>query len=143
MSSEKNHEDDQSAGEPFVGRQAERFGVVHHGEQNIPGRAFSSLPVPKRKLERGFSQGNAVIGQGGNGFKLKEGWFKLDIGKRVVRLWKRLLIKTVNAPCLEVYKAEVDGALRNWFSRKHSCPSTPVGTRCSSIPFIPNRSTIL
>ena len=51
-----------------------------------------------------------------NGFKLKEGRFRLDIRKklftmRVLRPWHRLPREAVDAPSLEVFKAKLDGAL--------------------------------
>ncbi|KFQ08740.1 hypothetical protein N330_13220, partial [Leptosomus discolor] len=53
-----------------------------------------------------------------NGFKLKEGMFTLDVRKkfltvRVVRHWKRLPREAVGAPSLTVFKARLDGALKN------------------------------
>ncbi|KFR16875.1 hypothetical protein N306_02956, partial [Opisthocomus hoazin] len=53
-----------------------------------------------------------------NGFKLKEGRFRLDIRKklftmRVVKHWNRLPREAVDAPSLEVLKARLDGALSN------------------------------
>ncbi|KFV44918.1 hypothetical protein N341_04637, partial [Tyto alba] len=53
-----------------------------------------------------------------NGFKLKEGRFRLDIKKKfftvkVVRHWNRLPKEAVVAPSLEVFKARLDGALSN------------------------------
>ncbi|KFV02201.1 hypothetical protein N340_13125, partial [Tauraco erythrolophus] len=53
-----------------------------------------------------------------NGFKLKEGRFKLDLRKkfftmRVVKHWNRLLREAVAAPSLEMFKARLDKALSN------------------------------
>jgi len=54
----------------------------------------------------------------GNGFKLKEGRFRLEIRKkfftmRVVRHWNRLPRAAVDAPSLAVLKARLDAALSN------------------------------
>jgi len=52
----------------------------------------------------------------GNGFKLKEGRFRLDTKTfftvRVVKHWHRLPTEVVDAPSLE-FKARLDGALSN------------------------------
>jgi len=53
-----------------------------------------------------------------NGFKLKEGRFRLDNRKkfftmRVVKHWPRLPRDAVSAPSLEVFKARLVGALSN------------------------------
>ena len=55
---------------------------------------------------------------GGNGFKLKEGRFRLDIRKKffammVVKHWNMLPREAVDDPSLEVLKARLDGALSN------------------------------
>lgn len=54
----------------------------------------------------------------GNGFKLKEGRFRLDIRKkrftqRVVGHWHRSPREAVDVPSLAVFKARLDGALSN------------------------------
>ncbi|KFQ68153.1 hypothetical protein N335_07273, partial [Phaethon lepturus] len=53
-----------------------------------------------------------------NGFKLKEGRFRLDIRKtflttRVVKRWPRLPREVVDAPSLATFKVRLDGALSN------------------------------
>ena len=54
----------------------------------------------------------------GNGFKLEEGRFRLEIRKnfctvRVERHWNRLPSEVVDAPSLEAFKARLDGSVSN------------------------------
>ena len=71
----------------------------------------------------------------GNGFKLEEGRFRLNITKklftvRVVRHWNRLPSELVDAPSLEAFKARLDGALSSLVLWEVSIPiSRGLGTR--------------
>ena len=54
----------------------------------------------------------------GNGFRLEEGRFRLDMGKKfftlkVVRCWNRLPGEILDVPSLEAFKARLDGAASN------------------------------
>jgi len=54
----------------------------------------------------------------GNGVKLEEGRFRLDVRKKsftmkVVRHWNRLASKAVDTPSLDACTARLDGALSN------------------------------
>ncbi|KFV07845.1 hypothetical protein N340_12767, partial [Tauraco erythrolophus] len=80
--------------------------------------AFQYLKGAYRKAGEGLFTRACSDRTRGNGFKLKEGRFRLDIRKkfftlRVVRQWKRLPREVVDAPSLEVFKARLDEALGN------------------------------
>jgi len=66
------HEDDPRAGERILRGQAEGAGAAQPGEGS--GVTLEQLPVPEGatgRMERGFSQGCGVIGQGGMALNYK------------------------------------------------------------------------
>ena len=80
--------------------------------------AFQYLKGAHRKAGEGLFVMECRDRTRGNGFKLKEGRFRLDIRmkfltQREVRHWHRLPREAVDAPSLEVFKARLDGALGN------------------------------
>ena len=82
------------------------------------GRHYCGIPVPEEGLQErcgGFFVKECSDRTRDNGFKLKEGRFRLGMMKkfctqRVVRQWHRLPREAVDAPSLEVLKARMDGA---------------------------------
>jgi len=85
----------------------------------------------------------------GNGSKLKEGRFRLDIRKRfftvrVVKHWHRLPREAVAAPSLAVFKARMDGALSTLGWWKMSLPMARGWNQMIfKVPSNPNHSMIL
>ena len=80
--------------------------------------AFQYLKEPYRQNGKGLFTRVYSDRTRGNGSKLKEGRFGLDIRKkfftmRVVKHWPRLPREAVDAPSLEVFKTRLDGALSN------------------------------
>ncbi|GAB0188767.1 hypothetical protein GRJ2_001342000 [Grus japonensis] len=80
--------------------------------------AYRYLKGAYRKDGQGLFMRECSDRTRGNGFKLKEGRFRLDVRKkfftvRVVRHWTRLPKEVVAAPSLEVFKTRLDEALGN------------------------------
>ncbi|KFQ97797.1 hypothetical protein Y956_02895, partial [Nipponia nippon] len=80
-------------------------------------RLWGDLIAAFQYLDKLFSRASSDRTRG-NGFKLKEGRFRLDIRKkfftmRVVKHWNRLPREVVDASSLETFKAKLDGALSN------------------------------
>jgi len=80
--------------------------------------AFQYLKGAYKKAREGLFTRACRDRTRGNGFKLKESRFRLDRRKkfftlRVVRHWHWLPREAVAAPSLAVFKARLNGALRN------------------------------
>jgi len=89
--------------------------------EEASGRPYCSLPVPegacRKDGENIFSRACCDRARS-NGFKLREGRFRLGIRKkfftiRVVRHWNGLPREIAEAPSLETFRARLDGALSN------------------------------
>ena len=84
-----------------------------------------------------------MIGQGENGFKPRQGRFRLDIRRkfftqRVVKHWNRLPKEVVFAPSLEAFQARLDVALGSlvwWLATLHMAGGLKRDDHCG--PFQP------
>ena len=80
--------------------------------------AFQYLKRAYRKDGEGLFIRECSDRTTGNGFKLKEGRFRLDTRKkfftmRAVKHWNRLPREVGDAPSLETFQVRLDGALSN------------------------------
>ena len=126
--------------------------MVQPGEEKAVGRPYCGLSVLKGDYRKdgGNLFSKACCGRTrGNGFKLKEGRFRLDVRKnfftmRVVKPWPRLPREVVDAPSLGTPKARLDGALSDlvWLTMSLLAAGGWAGWALK-VPPNPNRSGIL
>jgi len=96
------------------------LGLLSLGKRRTRGDLRETLHYLKgasRKAGEGLFSRACCDKTRGNGFKLEEGKFRLDIRKkffmRVVKHRPRLPREVVDAPSLEMFKARLDGAGSN------------------------------
>jgi len=78
---------------------------------------------------------------GSNGFKLREGGFRLDMRRyfftlRVVKDWPMFPREVLEAPSLETFQARLDGALSNLIQLKMSLITA--GGSATWLPKVPS-----
>jgi len=97
------------------------LGLFSLEKRRLQGNLIAALQYLKgayKKAGKGHFRRTCSDRTSGNGFKLREGTFRLDLGRkfftmRGVRHWKRLSREVMAAPSLEVFKARLSGPLSN------------------------------
>jgi len=97
---------------------------------------FPDLKGPYSKAGDGLFITACSYRKRGNGFKLQEGRFRLNVRKKfftvsVVRHWNRLPSEAVDAPSLEALQAKLDGMGSNLGYGRCPCLQQGGGTRWS------------
>jgi len=107
-------------------RQAEKVGTLQPVKEKLQGDIITAFQYPKGAYRKDGKELFITACKNrrlGNGFKLEEGRFRLDIRmkfftERVVRRWNRLLREVLDAPSLETFKTRLDEVLSNFLSRE-------------------------
>ena len=98
------------------------LGLFSLKKRRLQGDLIGAFQYLKGSYRKGGEQLFARVDNDrtrGNGFKLKECRFRLEVRRKfftpgeVVRHWHRLPREAVDAPSLEVFKARLDEALGN------------------------------
>ena len=92
------------------------FGLFSLEKRRLRGDLIAAFQY----LKGAYKKAGEGLWTRGNGFKLKEGRFRLNIRKkfftvRVVRSWYRLPRTAMDAPSLELFKTRLNGALSSLF----------------------------
>jgi len=120
--------------------------LLHLGKRRLQGDLIAAFQYLKGAyIQEGEQLFMRVVSDRtrGNGFKLRQGRFRLDIRRkfftqRVVTHWNRLPKEAVDAPSLEAFKARLDvalGSLVCWLAILHIAEALKLDDHCG--PFQP------